>query len=126
TSLDSMRRLAWLALDHSRLVIIGFVVITVLLGLSARQIQADNATESLYPDDSRVDAITDELRSTFQQHDRLLLVVEGDIYMPEGLAAVRALNAALQAVDGVVEVTSVATAKRLEDDDGFLLVEDLV
>src|SRR5690554_1851847 len=110
-----MTRLARLALDHSRVVIGIFVILTLLLGVSARLITTDNATESLYPDESTIDALNSELQATFQQHDRLLLVVEGDIYSSAGLAGIRDLTASLRRLPGVVDVTSVATAKRMED-----------
>ncbi len=121
-----MTRLARLALDHSRVVVGIFVILTLLLGVSARLITTDNATESLYPDESTIDALNRELQATFQQHDRLLLVVEGDIYSSAGLTGIRDLAAALRRLPGVVDVTSVATAKRMEDDDGFLIVDDLL
>lgn len=121
-----MKHLARLALDRSRLVIALFAIVTVALALSASQIATDNATESLYPDESRIEAVAEELRATFAHHDRLLLVVEGDIYTGGGLEGVRRLTAALRRLPGVADVTSVATAKRMEDDDGFLVVDDLV
>lgn len=121
-----MTRLARLALNHARVVIALFAVVTVALAISASRIETDNATESLYPDDSQVEAVAEELRATFAHHDRLLLVVEGDIYTPRGLEDVRRLTAALKRLPGVADVTSVATAKRMEDDDGFLVVDDLV
>lgn len=121
-----MKRLAHLALDYSRVVIGIFAVLTLALGFSASRITTDNATESLYPDESKVDALNRELQATFQQHDRLLLVLEGDIYSSAGLDGVRELTSALLHLPGVVDVTSVATARRMEDDDGFLIVDDLL
>ncbi len=121
-----MKYLARLALEHSRMVIGIFLVITVGLAISATRIQTNNDTGSLYPDNSQVDAIAQELQTTFAQHDRLLLVIEGDIYSSSALNSVRALTTALKGLPGVVDVTSVATAKRMVDDDGFLLVDDLL
>src|SRR5690606_36084107 len=121
-----MKYLARLALDHSRPVIALFAIVTVALALSASRIATDNDTGSLYPDESRVEAVAEELRATVAHHDRLLLVVEGDIYTPGGLEDVRRLTAALRQLPGVADVTSVATAKRMEDDDGLLVVDELV
>jgi len=121
-----MKYVARFALNHSRLVIGLFLVITIALAISASRIETDNDTQSLYPDDSKIDAIANDLHTTFSQHDRLLLVVEGDIYSSEALTGVRQLTAALKRLPGVADVTSVATAKRMEDDDGFLLVDDLL
>lgn len=121
-----MKHLAHLALDHSRVVIGIFLVLTALFAFNATRIQTDNDTQSLYPDDSSIDALAKELERTFAQHDRLLLVVEGDIYSAKALNGVRTLTAALKRLPGVADVTSVATAKRMEDDDGFLLVDNLL
>ncbi len=121
-----MTHVARFALQHSRVVIGVFLAVTVVLAISATRIETAGATESLYPDDSRVDAIAEELQATFRHHDRLLLVTSGDIYSGPTMARVAALNAALQRLAGVEDVTSVATAKRMVDDDGFLIVDDLI
>ncbi len=106
-----------------------FALATTLLGLSASKMETDNRTEALYPDHSRVDALTKELESTFNQHQRLLVVVQGGpdgIYTPSTLEEVRHLHTSLGRLPGVANVTSVANASRMEDDDGFLVVEDLM
>lgn len=106
-----------------------FALATTLLGLSASKIETDNRTEALYPDHSKVDALTKKLETTFNQHQRLLVVVQGGpggIYTPSTLEEVRYLHASLDRLPGVVNVTSVANASRMEDDDGFLVVEDLM
>lgn len=121
-----MSRIARFALEHSRAVIAIFLAITVALAISATRIETDNATQSLYPDDSKVDALAQELQATFQHHDRLLLVASGDIYTGPTMTRVAALTAALKRLPGVENVTSVATAKRMVDDDGFLIVDDLL
>lgn len=121
-----MNRLATFVLNHSRLVIALFAVATVGFLLSARQVTTNNATDALYPDHSVVADLDDQIQRTFGQHDRLLVVVEGNIYTPEAFERIRGLTRDLATVDGAVDVTSIATAKRLEDDDGFLIVDDLV
>lgn len=122
-----MKHVASFVIKRSWLVIALFTAATVLLALSAVRIETDNRTEALYPDDSRIDALTKELEKTFNQHQRLLLVVDspGGIYTPDSLTAVRELSSALAELPGVHAVTSVANAKRMADDDGFLIVEDL-
>lgn len=121
-----MIRIARFSLDHSRLVVAIFLLFTAVLAVSASRIETDNATQSLYPDDSSVDALARDLQTTFQHHDRLLLVAKGDIYTGPVMAEVRALTTALKRVPGVEDVTSVATAKRMTDDDGFLVVDNLL
>ena len=124
-----MRRVAHIVLNHSRLVIGLFAVATSLLALSATHIQTDNRTEALYPDHSRIDALTSELEATFDLHQRLLVVVRhdgGGMFTPAALEDARDLHGALRQLPGVVDVMSVANASRMEAEDGFLIVEDLM
>ncbi len=121
-----MRRLAALAIGHSRAVVVAFALVTLALALSATRTQTNNATEALYPDHSAVADLTDEIARSFGQHDRLLVVLEGDIYTPASLTAIRSLTQRILALPDATYVSSVATAKRLEDDDGFLSVGELL
>ncbi len=121
-----MKRLAALVLNHSRPVIVVYLLLTVALLFAARQIQTDNTTSALYPDHSVIAELDDQIQATFGQHDRLLVVVEGDIYTPASFQALSELTRELRGVPGTADVSSVITAKRMEDDDGFLVVGDLV
>lgn len=124
-----MRVLADLVLGRSWLVIAIFVLATGFFAFHARQVETDNRTEALYPDDSRINALVKDLEGTFNQKERLLLVVgaEGEsLLTPELLVRVRELHDALASLEGMSQVTSLASARRMEDDDGFLVVEDLV
>lgn len=121
-----MKRVADFVLNHSRLVIVMYALLTALFLLSARQIQTDNTTSALYPDHSVIVKLQDQIQETFGQNDRLLVVVEGDIYTPASFTALGNLTRDLSALPGATNVTSVVTAQRMEDDDGFLDVGDLV
>lgn len=121
-----MSRLATFVLRRSRLVILAFAILTAVFLLSARRVTTNNATEALYPDHSVIAELDDEIQATFGQHDRLLVVVEGDVFTPTALETVHRLTQDLRTIDGAVDVTSIATAKRFDDDDGFLVVDDLV
>ena len=121
-----MRRLADLAANHAPLVIVVFLLLTIALAVSASHTQTDNATDALYPDHSSVADLTRRIGDTFGQQGRLLIVVDGDIYTSGALEDIRKLTHELELIPGVTRVTSVATAKRLADDGGFLSVTDLV
>lgn len=121
-----MKQLAHLVLNRSWAVIILFALITVLLGFSASRTGTDNTTHALYPDHSVVAALQDEIAATFGQRDMLLVVTEGEIFTPAGLSALHDLTLALSRLEGATNVTSVATARRMEDDDGFLVTGDLL
>src|SRR5690625_1523448 len=109
-----MKQLAHLVLNRSWAVIILFALITVLLGFSASRTGTDNTTHALYPDHSVVAALQDEIAATFGQRDMLLVVTEGEIFTHAGLSALHDLTLALSRLEGATNVTSVATARRME------------
>lgn len=121
-----MNWLAHITKRYPWLVIAIFALLTAFFGLHATQIEADNATESLYPDNSEINRIAQELAATFQHSDRLLLVAEGNIFTPEAIEHVRTLTTKLAGLPGARKVTSVTTAKQMADDDGFLVMADLI
>ncbi|MEJ2667406.1 MAG: MMPL family transporter, partial [Deinococcales bacterium] len=121
-----MRRIANLALARSRLVVAGFVLVTLALGAGLLRLGLDNSIDTMVPDDSPVTTLQHQVASSFGAGKLLVAVVQGDIYTPEALTEIGRVTAALQRVDGVRRVTSVANARRMEDDGGFLRIENLV
>ncbi len=121
-----MRFLTALALRHAVAVVVVFALATAFFVTRATQTATDGSTDALYPPESAAAILADELAVDFAQGDRLLLVVEGDVWSAEGLTALRSLTRAIDGLEGTRDVTSLATAKRLEDDDGFLIVGDLI
>jgi predicted RND superfamily exporter protein len=121
-----VRALTAFALRHSLVVVTAFALATAFFATRAIQTTTDGSTDALYPPESAAAILADELAVDFAQGDRLLLVVEGDVWGAEGLAALRDLTRTIDRLEGTRDVTSLATAKRLEDDDGFLIVGDLI
>src|SRR5690606_11208663 len=85
----------------------------------------DASVTAMYPDHSAITDVQTEIERVFGAGQVLVAVLDGDVYAPSSLEAIRALTQGLAAVPGVTEVTSMANAQRMEDDDGFLLIEDL-
>ena len=121
-----MRRLNDLALRHSLVVVIAFATLTAFFGYRASMITSDGRTDAMYPAESEAALLDDSLAADFGQGERLLLVVEGNIWTQRSLDALTMLTRDLGRLEGTLGVTSLATAKRIADDDGFLLVSDLV
>ncbi|MEX2501427.1 MAG: MMPL family transporter [Trueperaceae bacterium] len=121
-----MRALTSLALRHSLLVVIAFAALTALFAFRATHTTSDGRTDALYPPESEAALLDDALAIDFGQGERLLLVVEGDVWSQTSLDALQTLTREIGRLDGTRDVASLATAKRLEDDDGFLTVSDLI
>jgi len=121
-----VRLLTTLALRYSVLVVVAFALATVFLGYRATQVTTDGRTDALYPPRSEAALLDDELAIDFSQGERLLMVVEGDIWTPDALEALKELTREIDRLEGTRDVTSLATAQKLEDDDGFLIVSDLI
>jgi len=121
-----VRFLTHLALRYSVLVVIAFALLTAFFAYRATQVATDGRTDALYPPRSDAALLDDELAIDFAQGERLLMVVEGDIWTPDALEALKALTREIDRLEGTKDVTSLATAQRLEDDDGYLIVGDLI
>lgn len=121
-----MRRLAQITLTRSRLVIVGFTLVTLVLGIGLTRIVFDDSIESMYPDGAPLTVLQHQLEQTFGAGKLLVAVVEGDIYTPQRLTDLARLTTALQGIPGVERVTSVANATRMADDDGLLRIDQVV
>lgn len=115
-----------MAIRHPWRVILLFAVLTVAFGVGLRGLEFDNSPESLVPPDLPAKRLLDQARETFGGGDMALAALEGEVWNPDALERLRAATDAVAGIDGVKRVTSLANAKRMEDDGGFLLVEDLL
>src|SRR5690606_21496686 len=84
------------------------------------------SVSAMYPDQSEHAEVQTQVEETFGAGQMLIVLLEGDVFRPEAFAALRELTTSLAAAPGVTTATSVTNAQRMEDDDGFLLIEDLV
>ncbi|AEB12820.1 efflux RND transporter permease subunit [Marinithermus hydrothermalis] len=121
-----MERLSRFATRHPWIVLGTFLVLSVILGLGLPRLEFDNSPEAMVPPDLPAKRLLDEVEETFGTGSLAVAALEGEIYTPEALTQLREATQALEEVPGVLRVTSLATAKRMEEDAGFLLIEDLV
>lgn len=121
-----MRGIASLAQGRSRWVIAGFAAVTLALGLGLLRLRLDSSIDAMYPDGSPVTVLHREVQKAFGSGKLLVAVLGGDIYTPSSLTALDRLTRDLESVKGMHRVTSAANARRMEDDGGFLRIEDLV
>ena len=81
-----MKWLAKLATKQSWLVISLFVILTVVIGAGLRNVNMDESTDALQPDESPVVALNEEIDATFGESPEIaIILLEGDIYTPEAL-----------------------------------------
>ncbi len=121
-----MQRLADLTTEHPRLIVAVFALLTLLAGIGIFRVGMDASVSAMYPDQSEHAEVQARVEETFGAGQMLVVLLEGDVSSPEAFEALRELTAELEKVPGVTSATSVANAQRMEDDDGFLLIEDLV
>ncbi len=121
-----MEPLSRYATKHPWVVIAFFLAITLALGAGLPHLRFDNSPESFVPPDLPTKVLLDEVRDTFGGGDMALAALEGDIWTVPHLEDLRAITDELSEIDGVLQVTSLANAKRMEEDNGFLVVEDLL
>lgn len=120
-----MKGLARVALSHSRLLIVIFAILTVGLGLGILRTEFDSSVMAMVPKGTEVGELQTQVEEVFGAETMMVALVEGDIYSPTALSALKELTTALESAPGVRGVTSAANADRMRDDDGFLEIEPL-
>ncbi len=107
-------------------VVAAFVVLSIGFGLGALRLRLDASVSAMLPDKSAVAELQREVGDVFGADVVMVALLEGDIYTEEAIAQLGQVTASLARVKGVTSVTSAANAQRMLDDDGFLLIEDLL
>ena len=121
-----MKFVANLVTKRSRFVLIAFVLITFGFMLGLPKLSMDPTMNKFVPDDSPIDEVSDEVEELFGLDTVTIAILEGDIYSEKALKDIKKLTKEIEKIEGVDKVTGLADAKRMEDDDGFLIVEDLL
>ncbi len=121
-----MERFSRFATRAPLAVLLAFLAVTLLLGTGIFRLEYDNSPESFVPPDLPAKKLLEEVRETFGAGDVAIAALEGEIWTPEALAALKAATQAAAEVPGVLRVTSLANAKRMEEVEGELWIEDLL
>jgi len=91
------------------------------------RLQIDNSVDSMLPDDHPARLLYDEVNDTFGGTDVMVIAVHSEDIFSEGtLSQVIELTETLQRLPGVDEVVSLSTAKRMDGEDGTLVVRELM
>ncbi len=121
-----MKLIANLVTKKSRFVVAAFILITAFLAMGLPKLEMDPTMNAFIPDDSPIAEISAEVEELFGLDTVTIAILEGDIYTKESLNAIKQITKDLKKVEGINNITGLADAKRMEDDDGFLIVEDLI
>ena len=91
------------------------------------RLQIDNSVDSMLPADHPARLLYDDVNDTFGGTDVMVIAVHSeDIFSEATLTQVIELTEAFQRLPGVDEVVSLSTAKRMDGEDGTLVVRDLM
>lgn len=121
-----MRKIAETITTHPRLVIAVFAVLTLAAAIGIPRVGINATVAGMYPDESAHSAAQALVDKTFGAGEMLIVLLEADIYTPAAMTALRDLSREVKAVPGVERAMSAANAQRMEDDDGFLLITELL
>ena len=116
-------------LERPRLSIGLAVVLSLILASGVLFIHIEDDIMKMLPEDIPSRIVWNEIEDQFGSTEPLLVSVgqEGhSIYTPEGLARVWDLTRALEEHPAVDEVRSLASMNRIDSDEGFLVVGDLM
>jgi len=117
------------ALDHSKRTILLALIITGIIGSGVRFIFVDDNVMNMLPKDIDSRRVWDEIVEEFKYSDFLFVAFGRDgenIFTAENLALSWDLTEAFELIPQVDEVLSLSTMNRMEGDDGFLEVDDLI
>lgn len=120
-----MRALSRFTVRRPWLVITLFALITLGLGYGATKLELEASVLAMLPDGAEETLLAERIGEVFGVDAVMVAMVEGDVYTPDGIAALSQLTSAVARAPGVTGVTSAGNAQRMEDDDGFLIIEDL-
>jgi len=121
-----MERLSRFATRSPYAVILLFLAVTLALGSGLFRLEYDNSPESFVPPDLPAKKLLEEVRETFGAGDVAIAALEGEVWNANALVALPAATEAVAEVPGVLRVTSLANAKRMQEVEGELVIEDLL
>lgn len=122
-----MKRIIDFTLAHARLMIAVFVAVSLFMGAGIARLKVDYSTDSFSPTENPLIRHTKEVEDAYNTGKAVIAVLYADdVFSPDRLTALRAISDELSGRDGVINVVSLANAKRMQESDGILQTSDLV
>ena len=117
------------ALDHSKRTILLAIIVTMIIGSGARFIFMDDNIMNMLPKNIDSRRVWDEIVDEFKYSD-FLFVAFGrageNVLTAENLALTWDFTDSFEKIPQVDEVLSLSTMNRIDSDDGFMEVDDLI
>lgn len=122
-----VKRIIDFVLKHSRLMIIAFVAASAFMLVGVTHLKVNNSTDSFSPAENPLIKRTREVEASYNTGRTVIAVLYADdVFAPDKLGSLRALNDDLAGMDGVIRVVSLANTHHMSEVDGTLLTSDLV
>ena len=122
-----MGRLADWIIKRPWITLAALVVVTAFFMAGIPRLEIDNSVDSMLPGDHPARLLYDEVNDTFGGTDVMVVALESDdLFGEHALAQIVELTDAFERIPGVDEVVSLSTAKRMEGEEGTLIVRDLM
>ena len=115
--------------QHYKRTIIISILLTFIMTTGIRFVTIDDDIMKLMPEDLPSRIIWNDIEEEFGSTDFMYIAFgrKGEnILNSEALNKVLALTETLESLENVEEVISVTNMKKIESEDGFMLVDDLV
>ncbi|MEW5825568.1 MAG: MMPL family transporter [Candidatus Bipolaricaulota bacterium] len=105
----------------------GLLLVTAFFLAGIPRLTVDNSVDSMLPSDHPARLLYDEVNVTFGGTDVMVVALESeDLFGEPSLAQVADLTDAFGRIPGVDEVVSLSTARRMDGEEGTLIVRDLM
>jgi len=113
---------------HPRTVVILTLLVTLILGAFARDVERDHSAEGMLPADEPIRDYYDEFKQHFNIRDRIAIALyhEEGVLTPAVLAQVKRVSDWLEAGGIMDEVTSLATVENITAGDGEIFTGPLM
>ena len=122
-----MGRLADWIIKRPWITLVALLVVTAFFLAGIPRLAIDNSVDSMLPSDHPARLLYDEVNDTFGGTDVMVVALESDdIFGEHALAQIANLTDAFGRIPGVDEVVSLSTAKRMDGEEGTLIVRDLM
>lgn len=112
-----IKKTASFILNHPKLIILLSIVLTIILASGIRNIRIEEDITEMIPKDLPSRQILNELEENFGGSDVVLVTIANErqtIFNRQTLAKIKSLSESIEALPGIIRITSLTTAKLIE------------
>jgi predicted RND superfamily exporter protein len=112
-----IKKTAVFILNHPKLIIFMSIVLTIILASGIRNIRIEEDITEMIPKDLPSRQILNELEENFGGSDVILVTIANEqqtIFNSQTLGKIKSLSESIEALPGIIRITSLTTAKLIE------------